>query len=435
MSGLFLWEQAMKSDVQMRDRQLRRMKRLATGLLVLAAAVYAVAVKLEPQYPWLYYVAATAEAAMIGAIADWFAVTALFHHPLNLKFIPHTAIIPRNKERIALGLSEFIQQNFLTSEAVVQRIAEMQPARTLCRWLLRPENAETLAAYGTRMMAYGLGALDDERVRRFLHANLSALLRKADVASAAAGVLDVLTEGKRHHALLDEALAGLDDLLSREDTRRLIAAEVVKSAPFYLKSINQFLNLKLDEKAALKIVEVAVGKVSEVRRDQDHELRRRFDAFVAAFIQKLKDDPRTREKVQQLRDEALDNPALAGYVAGLWTELRAWLAGDLARRPSVVHERVVAMARGFGARLEADERIREWIDEQILAAIPPLVDEHRAKIGRFVEDQINGWQERKLVAELERHIGPDLQYIRINGTVVGGLVGLAIAGLTQLARF
>jgi uncharacterized membrane-anchored protein YjiN (DUF445 family) len=427
-------ELAMKSDVEMRDAQLRRMKRIATGLLVLAAIVYAVAVKLEPQYPWLYYVSATAEAAMVGAIADWFAVTALFHHPLNLKFIPHTAIIPRNQQRIAYGLSEFIQQNFLSSGAVVQRIAEVQPARTLCRWLLRPENADTLATYGTRMMAFGLGALDDERVRRFLHANLSSLLQKADVASAAAGVLDVLTEGKRHHALLDEALAGVDDLLSRDDTRRFIAQEVVKSAPFYLKSINQFLNLKLDEKAALKIVEVAVGKVSEVRRNQDHELRRRFDVFVASFIQKLKADPATREKIHRMRDEALDNPALAAYVAGLWTELRAWLAKDLARRPSVVHDRVVGMARGFGERLEADARIREWIDEQILTAIPPLVEEHRAKIGRFVEDQINGWQERKLVVELERHIGADLQYIRINGTVVGGLAGLLIAGLTQLAR-
>src|SRR3954470_22167615 len=128
-----------------RDAQLRRMKMLATGLLLLAGAIYVLAHWLEPRYPWMFYVAATAEAAMVGAIADWFAVTALFHHPLGLRFIPHTAIIPRSKKRIALGLSEFIQQNFLSPAAVVERIAAFQPASTLCRWLLKPENADVLA--------------------------------------------------------------------------------------------------------------------------------------------------------------------------------------------------------------------------------------------------------------------------------------------------
>jgi uncharacterized membrane-anchored protein YjiN (DUF445 family) len=247
-------------------------------------------------------------------------------------------------------------------------------------------------------------------------------------------VLDVLTDNQRHHALLDEALGALDDILSREETRRLIAAEVARSAPAYLKSLNELFNLKLDEKAALKIVEVALRKISEVRHDQGHELRRRFDAFVLVFIEKLKRDEGLRSTVHRLRDEALSNPALGEYVASLWEELQAWLRADLAHRPSVVHERLAAMARGLGARLEADAQVRRWVDEQILAAAPPLVEEHRAKIGRFIEDQINGWQEAKLVSELERHIGADLQYIRINGTIVGGLVGLAIAAATHLVR-
>jgi uncharacterized membrane-anchored protein YjiN (DUF445 family) len=417
-----------------KDAQLRRMKLFATGLLAAAAVVYVAATALEPRFPALFYVARTSEAAMIGAIADWFAVVALFHHPLGLRFIPHTAILPRNKARIAQGLSEFIQQNFLSSQAVVARIAAFQPARTVCRWLLKPQNADALAGYAARFIAYGLSALDDRRVRQFLEKSVADVLRKADVAGAAAQVLDVLTANQRHHALLDEALAGLDDLLAREDTRRFIAAEVERSAPRYLKSLNEMFNLKLDEKAALRIAEVAIGKISEVRRDKDHELRKRFDAFVHAFIEGLKTNEETRRKVQRLRDEALDNPALGEYVGGLWAEFRAWLAGDLVRRPSIVHGRLAAMARSFGARVEADAAIRQWIDEQILAAAPALVEEHRAKFGRFIEDQINGWQEQKLVAELERHIGPDLQYIRINGTVVGGLAGLLIALATQLLR-
>ena len=403
------------------------MKWIATGLLVVAAVLYALAEKFH-----LYYLAAFSEAAMIGALADWFAVVALFRRPLRLP-IPHTAIIPRNKERIARGLSEFIQQNFLTSEAVVQRIVEFRPAHTLCQWLLKPENAETVASYGTRFIAYALGAVDDERVRRFLHRTITSRLKEADLATTAAQVLDVLTENKRHHALLDAALNGLDEVLAREDTQRFIAAEVAKSAPL-LKKISDWFQLDLDERAALKIIEVAIAKISEVRRDREHELRRKFDDAVAGFIVRLKADDATRQAVHRLRDEVLENPALADYIGGLWQEFRTWLSADLARRPSVTHERIAGMVVAFGQRLEADREIRQWIDEQIVVAIPPLVAEHRAKIGRFIEDQINGWQEKKLVEELERHIGPDLQYIRVNGTLVGGLAGLAIAALTQLAR-
>jgi uncharacterized membrane-anchored protein YjiN (DUF445 family) len=403
------------------------MKWIATGLLVLAALVYVVSEKFD-----LYYLAAFSEAAMVGALADWFAVVALFRRPLGLP-IPHTAIIPHNKERIARGLSEFIQQNFLTATAVVQRIAEFRPAQTLCRWLLKPQNVDAVAAYATRFVAYALTAVDDERVRRFLHKNITDALKGADLAGAAAQVLDVLTENERHHALLDAALNGLDELLAKEETRRFIAAEVAKSAPL-LKRISDWLQLDLDERAALKIAELAIAKVHEVRQDRDHELRRRFDQFVQEFIARLRTDGALRSKVDGIRDEILESPALGTYIGGLWQEFRAWLDADLRRVPSVTRSRIAAMVRAFGERLEAEREIREWLDEQILTAIPPLVEEHRAKIGRFVEDQINGWQEQKLVEELERHIGPDLQYIRINGTLVGGLAGLAIAALTHLAN-
>src|SRR5882672_11322546 len=416
-------------ETRARDARLRRMKWWATGLLALAGVIYVAAQAYQPRYPWLYYVGITAEAAMVGAIADWFAVTALFHHPFGLRFIPHTAIIPRNKARIATGLSAF----FLTSEAVVQRIRDFRPARTLYGWLLRPENAEAVATYVARLTAYGLNALDDERVRHYLQQTIARQLQNADVAGAAAQLLDVLTENKRHHELLDAALRALDEVLARAETQAYIAGEVAKSAPL-LKWLSDWLQLKLDDRAALKIVEVAVKKISEVRHDQDHELRKRFDAFVSQFIARLKTDDALRDKVHRLRDEALESPALGRYIGGLWSEFREWLAAEHDRRPASLHQRVTAMLESLGRTLRADREIQQWIDEQILRAAPALVEEHRAKIGRFIEDQIMGWQEEKLVVELERHIGPDLQYIRINGTLVGGLAGLIIAALTQLAR-
>jgi len=416
-----------------RDQRLRRMKWWATSLLLSAALVYALAQVFEPHYPWLAWVSTTAEASMVGAIADWFAVTALFHHPLGLRFIPHTAIIPRNRERIAIGISQFIESNFLTSAAVVQRIRDFRPARTLYHWLLRLENAEAVATYATRFVSYVLNALDDERARRFLQDAVARRLRKADVAGAAAQLLDVLTENQRHHALLEGALGALDDLLAREDTQAWIAGEVARAAPL-LKRFSDFFQLNLDERAALKIVELAVKKISEVRHDKEHELRKRFDWYVAEFLHRLKSDDALRRKVHRLRDEVLASEALERYLGGLWDELRAWLAADVDRSPASLHQRVTAMLEAIGDALRADRDLQAWIDEQILRAAPALVEEHRAKIGRFIEDQVRGWQEERLVAELERHIGPDLQYIRINGTLVGGLAGLAIAALTELSR-
>ena len=421
------------NEARARDARLARMKWLASGLLVLAGGIYVAAQALQPRYPWLYYVAVTAEAAMVGAIADWFAVTALFHHPFGLRFVPHTAIIPRNKQRIATGLSHFIETNFLTSAAVVQRIRDFQPARTLYGWLLRAENAEAVATYVTRLTAYGLNAFDNERVRNYLAQTIARRLQSADVASAAAQLLDVLTENRRHHELLDAALRALDEVLARPDTQAYLAGEVARSAPL-LKWLSDLFQLKLDERAALKIVEVAVQKIKEVRESESHELRRRFDVYVGEFVRRLKGDEALRDKVHRLRDEALASPALAAYLGGLWDELRAWLAAEHDRRPASLHQRVTAMLEALGRTLRADREIQAWIDEQILKAAPPLIEEHRAKIGRFIEDQIMSWQEERLVRELERHIGPDLQYIRINGTLVGGAAGLIIAALTQLAR-
>src|SRR2546430_7700731 len=265
------------------------MKWLASGLLVLAGAIYVAARAFEAEHPWLFYVSVTAEASMVGAIADWFAVTALFHHPLGLRFIPHTAIIPRNKQRIATGLSHFIETNFLTSAAVLQRIRDFQPARTLYAWLLRAENAEAVATYLTRLTAYLLGAMDHERVRRYLQQSIGRRLNTTDIAGAAAELLDVLTENKRHHERLDVALAGLDELLSRAETQAYLAGEVAKSAPL-LKWLSDLFQLKLDERAALKIVEVAVQKIKEVRNSESHALRERFDAYVAGFVRRLKSD-------------------------------------------------------------------------------------------------------------------------------------------------
>jgi uncharacterized membrane-anchored protein YjiN (DUF445 family) len=228
--------------------------------------------------------------------------------------------------------------------------------------------------------------------------------------------------------LLDQTLASLGEILSRDETRQFLRREISAQVPL-LKWVNQVV--PLDDKAAGKIIDMTLTRLTEVMEDPDHELRRRFDVLVAQFIERLKTDPATRAKVEQLRDDVLANPALAEYLGGLWNELRAWLDADLAQPQSEVRSQVASFARTLGARLDADPRMRDWMNEQILAAAPPFVQEHREGFGRFIERQVNEWQNVTLVRELERNIGPDLQFIRINGTLVGGAAGLIIYALTR----
>lgn len=415
--------------ISVKPRELARVKHLATGLLALAAVMYITTALLSARYPVLAFVAATCEAAMVGALADWFAVVALFRHPLNVP-LPHTAIIPRNKARIAQGMGEFIQAQFLTTTALVAKIREVNPAARLSEWLLKPASAETLASYATRFLAYALNALDDRRVREFLRGTLTARLYELDIASLAGRILDVLTENKRHHALLDEALASMHEFLSSDETRQYIAGEISKQWPL-IRWLTE--SLQLDRMAAGKILDFAIAKLGEMRIDREHELRKRFDAYVEEFIAKLKADPSTREKIEQLRDDVLRNAATADYLGRLWSDLRAWLEADLREERSAVHGKLVELMRALATQLDADAEIKDWINEQILDAVPPFVAEHRASVGRFIERQVNTWQDEKLVQELELHIGVDLQYIRINGTLVGGAAGLIIYSLTRFA--
>jgi uncharacterized membrane-anchored protein YjiN (DUF445 family) len=412
------------------DRRLRRMKTLATLLLAAVTAIYIAATAFEPRHVFFGYLAATCEAAMIGALADWFAVVALFRYPLGLRFIPHTAIIPNNRGRIAMNISQFIQLKFLSVPAIQQKIGEINPAAALSAWLLKPANSDMVGDIMARGLSYGLNALDDNRVRHFLQQAISAKVGQLDLARMLADVLDVLTENGRHHVVFDHALVSLDEYLARPSTRAHLAEEISKHLSV-LSWVNRTFNIGLDQRAAMKVLDIATQKIGEVRRDPDHELRRRFDRLVADYIARLKEDEAVRAKVHQIRDELLANPTLATYVEDLWAGFKRWVNNDLAAERSLLRDNLTSMAASLGQRFAADVAMRDWINEQITDAVPPFVEKHRTSVGRFIEKQINEWNEDTLVKELERNIGPDLQFIRINGTVVGALAGLLIYSVTQ----
>jgi uncharacterized membrane-anchored protein YjiN (DUF445 family) len=384
------------------------MKRVALGLLCAAALLYALASALHGQHPAWGYVAAFAEAAMVGAIADWFAVVALFRHPLGLP-IPHTAIIPSNKDRIGAKLAGFICNNFLSTAQVLAKLRQFDAAGRLADWLARPASGEKLGEWG--VAAAGLEKID-----------LSRLMGQA---------LDALTAGGRHQALLDDVLQQVAGLLEGEEVQSHITEAIARE-------IKTLRYVGLDQVAAKlatrKIVAAVARTVAELAAEPDHPMRKRFDHFVDDFVVRLKLDPEFQQRGEQIRAELMAHPALGDYLHGIWGELLAWLHDDLGRGDSSIGRRIASMAGALGQRLQADEAIRHWINEQIEAAAPLAIERYREDIRRYIEERVGEWNASEMTDELERHIGRDLQFIRINGTLVGGLVGLLIHTVTQLLR-
>ena len=421
----------MKPLAAARPADLARMKAIALGLLAVAAGVYVAASLLQARHAAWGYVAAFAEAAMVGAIADWFAVVALFRHPLGLP-IPHTAIIPSNKDRIGENLATFICANFLSTPQVLAKLDQFGPARRLAAWLAGPGHAEGVATHLVAALRYAIGVLDDPRVRAFFRATVVARLEQVDVARVAGQLLDVLTADRRHQRLLDGMLQQLALMLD-DATIKAEVAEVVAAEVKYLRFVG--LDNVAGRYATEKMVAGVVRLVGEMGADPQHPMRVRFDGFVADFIERLKDDPEVRVKGEAIKQELLAHPALGDYLHGLWSQTIAWLQDDLAdAERSTIRDQLVLGTRALGDKLLADSAMQEWIDEQIRVAAPRWIERYREDIRQYIIARVGEWNAAEMTNELERNIGRDLQFIRINGTLVGGLVGLAIYGATQLAR-
>ncbi len=414
-----------------KDEALSRMKWLATGLLAFVTLLFVISRVFEHRYPGLAVVAAFGEAAMVGALADWFAVVALFRHPLGLP-IPHTAIIPRNKSRIAHNLGAFITHNFLGTETILSRIRAFDPGARLAESLTRADVAENIGTYAAKGMVFWLDAAEDARVQRFLHDTVMQRLAAVELAPFTGAVLDILTQNKRHQQLLDRLLKLVANLLLQRDTRRSLADLIEADLNAMLKAINY--NNFIGKYAARKVVVGATRFLQQVAADERHPVRLRFDEFVGDFIAKLKDDPEFRRKGQQIRDEILRQPEIAEYFKSLWQQLRGWLRRDLESADSRIKSQVTRAMLALGQKLRDDHAMQAWINERILEVAAPLVEQNRAKAGNFIAEQVKAWDEAHMVRELELNIGRDLQFIRINGTLVGGLVGLLIYGFTSLIR-
>ncbi len=406
-----------------------RMKLVAGLLLLLAALLYVVATAMEPHHPAWGYLSSFAEAAMVGAIADWFAVTALFRHPLGLP-IPHTAIIPRSKARIGKNLSTFITTHFLSTPLVLAKLEALDIGGRLANWLRHPANAAAVGRQLTGMARFGVESLHDERVQQFVREKLINRARKVDLAPVCGQVLEMLTRQGKHQAMLDEGLIKLDALLQDDDTRALVA-DAITAEVRTLRYLG--LGKAVGGWSANKFVDGVSAVIAEVANDPEHPLRERFDEHVSEYIERLKHDPGYRLEVERIVAQLLEHPATTDYLQTLWRELTEWLETDLDSPDSRIGKRIVRLTQGLGDSLAADIAMRTWINEQLMAAAPAMLDRYRGQIGKYIAQRVENWESRELVEQMEQSVGKDLQYIRINGTLVGGLVGLVLHALTQVA--
>ncbi|RYF83626.1 MAG: DUF445 domain-containing protein [Comamonadaceae bacterium] len=404
------------------------MKRVALALLAAAALLYGLATwgaHAHPHAAW-GWLAAGSEAAMVGAIADWFAVVALFRHPLGLP-IPHTAILPTRKARLGRNLADFLCDNFLATPQVLAKVRSFDAAGRIAQWLAQPANAQQVGTHAVALVRLALGAFDDTRVRDFVARAAGAGLQRIDVAPLAGQVLGALTAEGRHQALLDDVLGQIAHLLDDEALQEQLTDSIARE-------VKALRFVGLDQVAARlatrKIVAAVAHTLAETATQPGHPLRQRFDQFTGSFVERLQHDPEFIARGERWRDELLAHPALADYLQGLWGQVRDWLDADLAREDSAIRQRVSLLAAELGQRLQADEGMRSWINEQILSAAPALIERWREDIRRYIEERVAAWDTDALVHEIESNIGRDLQFIRINGTLVGGLVGLMIHGVT-----
>ena len=392
------------------------MKRRASGLLLLATALWIVSEIFVARYPWLAYVRATAEASMIGGVADWFAVTALFRHPLGIP-IPHTAIVAARKDQIGRSLGNFVSRHFLSRDVLAARLASLHVSKHLADWLAVPENSRTLAHHTATALASGARMLADDDVQELIDRVLVERIRSTEVAPILGQMLSLLTAGDRHQELLDEAIG----LLARtvDQNQELIRDRIEAESPWWVPGM-------VDDRIHRKIVTGLDNTLADVRDDPNHPLRRRFDEALANFVRKLNESPEVRARAERIKLEILDAAAVRRFSSSIWEDAKGALFryadAPNAFAPSAIERGLVSL----GEAVSRDEALLARVDALIADVAGHLVDRYQGEVAELIAQTVTSWDPEVTSDRVELAIGKDLQFIRINGTIVGGLVGLAI---------
>ncbi|MFJ9560447.1 DUF445 domain-containing protein [Streptomyces fuscichromogenes] len=401
-----------------RQRGVRRMKRTATGLLLLVAVVYALAkwASGAGAGAWADYVAAAAEAGMVGALADWFAVTALFRHPLGLP-IPHTAIIPTKKDQLGVSLGEFVGENFLSQDVVRQRLRAVGIGSRLGAWLAEPKNADRVTAELATALRGALTVLRDSDVQAVVG---EAITRRADAQEIAPGIgkmLERIVADGGHKRVVDLVVTRAHDwLVLHADS---VMDAVQGGAPGWTP---RFVDRKVGERVYKELLRFC----AEMRDMPSHPARGALDRFLADFANDLQSDTDTRARVERLKGDVLGRGEVQDLIASAWTAVRSMIVSAADDERSELRLRVRASLISLGARMATEPKVQDKVDSWVEGAAVHVVTTYRKEITSLITDTVAGWDAEHTTRKIEAHIGRDLQFIRINGTVVGSLAGVLI---------
>jgi uncharacterized membrane-anchored protein YjiN (DUF445 family) len=359
---------------------------------------------------------------MIGALADWFAVVALFRHPLGMP-IPHTAIIPRNKRSIANSLADFVVGQFLSAEVIAQRLKRYDAAFHLSQWL--PVNRDTVSVYIYKAICHSVTALDDRRIHDFLAQTARKKLQSVDLSGFMVSSLELITRNHSHRKILHGGLNRFADYVENAENTEKITA--------FIKgwSDNAFVQSMI-EPFVPTIRAAVVNKLRDAAEDESSPLYLEFDEQVKHYVSRLQQDPLLRDWVNSQKNTLLDHPEFGIQIESMWNQFRDWVVLDLSHADSVIAVKITGMVGELEQYLARNEEIRSWLNDQIQAALIRAANANKGTIGDLIRDEFANWDDQYMARQIELYLGRDLQFIRINGTLVGGLFGLLIYAVTML---
>ncbi|BAR60060.1 uncharacterized membrane-anchored protein YjiN (DUF445 family) [Bradyrhizobium diazoefficiens] len=410
-----------------RAAELRRVKALATLVLASTLALFVVAKWLLPVHPAFGFIAAFAEAATIGGLADWYAVVALFKRPLGLP-IPHTAIIQSNQARIADKLGEFIQVHFLEAGPVEAKLNEIDFGSFVADWLRDRKRSEDLARFALRLLPEAFSATETSGLMTFIIRRMSSQLQAIDLAPLAAGTLRGFVAEGRHQILFDDLLRVMHDTLNQKETMAMIREKVRAELPTLLRLY------RADKFLVNKIVASATAFFNEVRSDPKHPFRGEFDRMVLTFVDRLGTDQAYIDRIDGLKRDLLARPELADLARTVWANTRSFIERSASGETQVLQHHLVGMFVAAGEALAGDAELRGEINKGLVTVLRSFVADQKSGVSTFISDQVKAWDMAQLISLIEINIGRDLQYIRFNGSLIGGLAGLALYSVEFLLR-
>ena len=414
------------ADDELKRVRLVRMKRVATGMLVAVAALFAVSKVYETQYPSLAWIRAFSEAAMVGGIADWFAVTALFRHPMGIP-IPHTAIVASRKDRIGKALGNFVQRNFLTRDVVASKLLNMKLGERAARWLAEPEHSHRLAQHVARGLSGAINVLRDDDVQTLVDRGVVSRLRTVQAAPLVARLFEMLTDDGRHHSLLNEGLRVVAKFVDEND--EMIRARVKKESPWWVPGV-------VENRLQDKVISSLEKTLNDVAVDPAHPLRQRYEEAVVNFVNSLRTNPDVIAKAEQIKLDLLAHPAVGEFSRSVWSDVKTRVtnyAERMASNAEAEPDQIEKWLGNLGRAVLSDPELSAKVDGWVVELVTYAVEQARDEVAQLIASTVAAWDADATSRKIELQIGRDLQFIRINGTIVGGLVGVLLHAVGRWA--